>query len=59
MRITVKISDIEVIVDRPNFKEVQHVDQDSKLFKEAILPLLKETVEKVQELYKLKKENIL
>lgn len=57
MRITVKIGDIEVTVDRTDFKETIYLEKDEQLFKVAVLPVIIEAVEKAKELYKFKIEN--
>jgi hypothetical protein len=51
MRITVKISDIEIVVDRPEYKEAASISQDLDIMKQTILPTLKEATNAALELY--------
>jgi hypothetical protein len=55
MRITVKIEDIEVTIDRPNIKEADRVDGDIKMTKEVVLPTLEAAVKHAQSMYTQKK----
>lgn len=54
MKISVKIADVEVIVDRPNFKEADKVESDYKLMRDVVLPTIKEAALHAYELYELK-----
>lgn len=47
MRITVKLADIEVTIDRPNIKEADSVTSDVRMTKEVVFPTLEMAVEKV------------
>lgn len=47
MRITVKLKDIEVTIDRPNIKEADRVSSDVHMTKEVVFPTLDMAVEKV------------
>lgn len=51
MKISVKISDIEIIIERPNYKEPVSVTQELGVMELTILPTLKEAVKSVTELY--------
>lgn len=63
MKITVKIEDIEVIIDRPkmddyNSSQISDGPEWRKsLLEGTIFPSLKEAVNQTKELYKLKYEN--
>lgn len=56
MRITVRIEDIEVTVDRHDFKEAEILVNESIIMKDVVLPSIKEATDKAKELYKLKYE---
>lgn len=51
MKIIVKISDIEVVINRPNFSDAKSTEQDKSILKDTILPTLNVAVEKTKELY--------
>lgn len=51
MKIIVKISDIEIEINRPAFREQGTIEQDSKVMTSVILPTLTTAVEKAKELY--------
>ena len=51
MRISVKIGDIEVVVERPNFKESGTITQDPIVYREVVKPTLFDAVAKAKELY--------
>ena len=53
MRITVKISDIEVTIERPAFRE-GNMAQDRIALSEQVIPTLKEAIEKAKESYNIK-----
>jgi len=55
MRITVKISDIEVTIERNNFVEGRTTSQEPATMNDVVLPTIKEAVAKAKELYQLKK----
>lgn len=61
MKVSVKIEDIEVVVDRPNFGDDMatdtRADRRKSIMIETIIPTLKEAVDKAKELYELKKQN--
>ena len=56
MKITVKIEDIELIVDRPGFTESTSTDAKWRVLRleDTIIPTIEQLVEKAHELYKLK-----
>ena len=56
MRVTVKIEDVEVTIDRPNFKEAQHVDTEKKTFDYTVKPTLEAATAKAIELHELKQQ---
>lgn len=57
MKITVKISDIEIVVDRPAFAEETYWERMGKQFNEQIKETVIVACDKAKELYKLKFEN--
>lgn len=58
MKITVKIGTVEVIVDRPNYKEPETTKGDEYAMNDTILPTLREAAEKAKELYNLQKDEL-
>jgi len=56
MKITVKVEDIEIIIDRPNFQEASCTFSD-QLMNGSILPFLKEACNTAQILLIKKYEN--
>ena len=60
MRITVKIEDIEVTIDRPNLEDASKRHHTENYRKNSIndsaFPALEKCIEKAKELYKLKIE---
>ena len=57
MKITVRIEDIEVVIDRSDYKEVTMVGQETQAMNNTIIPTIQEAAKQVKELYKLKNEN--
>ena len=63
MKITVKIEDIAVEIDRPKFADYAHGISSSgskwrkNLMEDTVLPTLEEAINKAKELYKLKQES--
>lgn len=59
MKITVRMQDIEIIIDRPTFvdrKDGQDSTFRNNLMNDTVIPMLNEATEKVKELYKLRNE---
>lgn len=54
MKITVRIADIEVVVDRPGFKDASTTLQDKPLFENIVKPTVILATDKAKELYELK-----
>lgn len=59
MKIRVRIDDVEVEIDRPNFADYNRTEGKqsawrSNMMNDTILPLLTEATNKAKELYKLK-----
>lgn len=59
MRIKVKIDDIEVEVDRPNFIDYHHSSTNGEewrvnMLKDSVIPTLTQVINKAKELYELK-----
>ncbi len=63
MKITVKIEDITVVIDRPKFDDYSSATNTDgpawrkSLLEGTVLPTLTEAVDKAKQLYQLKKEN--
>lgn len=51
MKITVRISSIEIIIDRPDFMESKALNHDPVVLRESVLPTLTEAVKQAKELY--------
>lgn len=58
MRITVKISDIEICIDRPEFKEWDNITAQKEFMAHTIIPTLVKATEKAKELYNNRIENL-
>lgn len=56
MRVTVKIEDVEVTIERANFKEPMHVDTEKKTFDYTVKPTLEAATARAIELHKQKHE---
>jgi len=51
MKITVRISSVEIIIDRDEFREGQNNEQDIQTLRDTIIPMLSEAVKSAKELY--------
>jgi hypothetical protein len=58
MRVTVKIGNVEVTIERPNFKEAVYVSAESQTMKDVVIPTLSAAIEQAKELYNLKSEHV-
>ena len=63
MKITVRIADVEVCIDRPKMADYEINGGNSlwrkNLMEDSVLPMLKEATNKAKELYELRKTNML
>lgn len=58
MRVTVKIEDVEVTVDRPNFENNPHQERRELQMKDSVLPTLEAATAKAIELHKQKQQSV-
>jgi hypothetical protein len=58
MKITVKISDIEICIERPEFKEWASNTAQKDFMTDTIIPTLEKAIEKAKELYNNRIENL-
>lgn len=58
MEITVKISDIEICIDRNEFKEFGNLDSQKDIMKDTIIPTLDKAIAGALELYNNRVEQL-
>jgi hypothetical protein len=56
MKITVRIGEVEVIIDRPGFNEGEGVERRKNIMEDTLMPMLTETINKAKELFNEKRK---